>query len=108
MNNLPKNAVPVLMEKPEEKPKPVYINEIDDYSHIGFVTSRGKAYIVKPRPDEFAFIGLGCEYQINSMLAGGPNDSIKGIIDYVNDTLDGVSVFKFTTRHDLYAWLAED
>jgi len=105
--NLPTNAVPVLMEKPEEKVKPVYLDEISNSDHIGFITNGfGKGYIVRYK-DSWCGIYL-VSANPNCSLGNGIHTSQVDVLENHNASCDIISIFKFATRRDLYAWLAED
>lgn len=107
--NLPKNAVPVLMEKPEPQ---IRIDQLEESDHVGFIDSgNDKGYIsCITAGDEFESHYVALD---NSGLQSYGNQtsrmSFKDALQIKNRChVDLVKVYKFSTRRDLYSWLAQE
>lgn len=116
--NIPKNAVPVLIEKPE---KVITMSDLKGSDHVGFIDNMGsKGYVAFIGEDEGQdrFVALlensDVRYNICNITAGGfylKSFTISDALDLPRKTKNFRSIsklYKFNTRKDLYKWLAED
>lgn len=105
MNNIPPNAVPVLMEKPEV----IYLSDLKNSDHIGVILEhKNKGHVVTYGKNEFVIIGMETgEHFCNNMYHDYSNT--KGI-HHAFTMANGyvTAIYKFTDRRSLYKWLAED
>jgi hypothetical protein len=104
MTQTPPNAVPVLLEKPEVAP--VLISDLTSADHVGFVIKNHiKGYVCHTGYGKFVPI-VGDSGYCNETI-GHNHDSLIMSLEIVLIHYKDLTIFKFKTRKDLYAWLAE-
>jgi hypothetical protein len=97
----------VLTGKPKQA---VYLDDLKDFNHVGFIDQyKDKGYIIYTG-DGFMAISNRTSVQYCNVSYGN-NDLSQTLIGALNtDRVCAVSVdviYRFDTRRELYAWLAE-